>query len=504
MFSTDLLGFFDPARWSLTSSAAASAVHGYEGYENYYFLGLGIALLVPISLGLLLPQGPAPRPSAPPGDDPVTARTAPSETAPNLNLGLRLLPGLAAALLMFVYALATPIKFAGHPILTVSLYKHLPQFVAWFRGSGRFAWPLYYLVMALVVATVARRVRPNAAASLLLFALVVQLVDQRPLRAWVKSQYTYPWPRLESPAWNDIGRSFRSIRLAPPIIAHHIACDYYDQHDDYNTKFAVLAATAGMTFNSATPSRIDDFLPLCRPMLDSLKRGLLDPHTVYIPATIYFEEIRWTAEGRVICGKVPGPIGPNAIGTDNVCVARDSATDGSPLARFLADQSWRDSAHVLHLDLRGTNPPVVDSMRGFTTGRLDTAGRAVVDSTAEVRFIRPFPGAVDVIVDAGAGGLVRPVRLTIALGHQSQSRVLAWGDTSTIWHFDDKSGRIDPTLRVSVSALRTAAQTTTAPTTGAPGTADQSGPTSPRFRLKGLILRFGSQNEVPQGLGRSD
>ncbi len=228
-----------------------------RGYENYYFLGLGVAVLLPISLGLVLAQEPAPQPSAPPGHDPITRKPR-SEGDHNPNSGLRLLPGVAAAILMFGYALATPIRFAGHPILTVPLYGHLPQFTAWFRGSGRFAWPLYYLVMAIVLATVARRARPTTAVALLLLALVVQIVDQRPLHAWVRTQYTYPWPRLDSPAWNDIGRSFRSIRLAPPIITHHIACDYYDQHDDYNAKFAVLASTQAMTLNSATLSRVDD------------------------------------------------------------------------------------------------------------------------------------------------------------------------------------------------------------------------------------------------------
>ncbi len=318
---------------------------------------------------------------------------------------------MAAALLMFVYALATPITFAGHPILAVPLYRHLHQFTAWFRGSGRFAWPLYYLVMALVLATVARRARPIAAAALLLAALGFQLVDQRPLHRWVKIQYTYPWPRLDSPGWKDIGRSFRSIRLAPPIIAHHIACDYYDQHDDYNAKFAVVASTEGMTLNSATLSRVDDISALCRPMLDSLTRGLLDPRTVYVPATNYFEEIRWTAEGHVICGKIDG---------DNICIARDTATAGTPMARLLAGQSWRDSAQVLHLDLRYSDPPIVESIRGFTAPP-DSGGRALVDSAAEVRLIRPLPGAVDLVVSAAAAGLVQPVRLTITLGRQSRS-----------------------------------------------------------------------------------
>ena len=470
-FSTNVLGFFDSAGWGWI---APPLVGVPRGYENYYFLGLGVVVLLPIGVGLALAQGSALHPSATPGQGPVMTRTDGGEAGDNPNSGRRLWPGVAAALLMFAYAMATPITFAGHPILTVPLYRHLPQFTAWFRGSGRFAWPLYYLVMALVLATVARRARPIAAPALLLLALVVQLVDQRPLHAWVKRQYTYPWPRLDSPAWNGIGRSFRSIRLAPPIITHHVACDYYDQHDDYNTKFAVLASTQAMTFNSATLSRVDAFGALCRPMLDSLKRGLLDPHTVYVPATNYFEEIQWTAEGHVICGKVE---------TDNVCIARDSATAGTAMARLLAGQSWRDSAHVLHLDLRYSDPPIVESIRGFTAPP-DSGGRALADSVAEVRLIRPFPGAVDLVLSAAPAGLAKPVRLTIALGRQSQSMVLGPGDTSTTWRFDDKSGRIDPTLRLSVSA-----PPTTAHPTGA-----HSVPASSRFRLKRLTFRFRSED----------
>ena len=157
------------------------------------------------------------------------------------------------------------------------------------------------------------------------------------------------------------------------------------------------------------------------------------------------------------------PIGPGAIGNDNVCVARDSATAGSPLAQFLADQSWRDSAHVLHLDLRGSNPPIVDSMRALRPVST-LQGAQLLPAPGRYGSSGHFLGAVDLVVEAWAAGLARPVRLTIALGHQSQSRVLAWGDTLTVWHFDDKSGRIDPTLRVSVSAP-SAIQPTTAPPT---------------------------------------
>ena len=168
-------------------------------------------------------------------------------------------PGVAAALLLFAYALATPVRMLGHEVVTVPIDAHMTTVTAWFRGSGRFAWPLYYLVMALAIAEIARRWPTAAVAWLLVCALALQVKDTRPLRAFVRRE------RLRLPlsaargsglARHSAAPSGRCVscrplsRTASPVSDHH-------QYSDYEIKFGVVAAQEHMEFEEAGKPRAD-------------------------------------------------------------------------------------------------------------------------------------------------------------------------------------------------------------------------------------------------------
>jgi Family of unknown function (DUF6311) len=403
LFSADVLAFFNPAGFSPFLGPMPLVV---RGYENFYYLGLGMIALIPIGIALAV-WGRSRR----------VADHRPVRWPP-------LWPGVLVASLLFVYALASPVRMAGHSLFTVPLYAHLPLFTRWFRGSGRFAWPLYYLVMALTVAAIGRFARPWLAAVLLAAALVLQVADMRRLRTTERQDYLWPRPRLDSPAWRDLGHSFRSVRLVPPIISNHKACRRYDQPYDYEIRFGVMAATQHMAFNSANPARIDGLGPLCVPMIDSLKRGLLDPTTVYIPSATFREAIEWWARGRVVCG---------TIEEANVCVARSDSKQLAPLTRLLLQQEATPPPTVLHVNLRGEDAAFVDSTRGFQIN--DSAGRVIArpiagPSRADIYFSHPLTGPITLVVEASATDTIGPTPVTVTLG--DQSRVLSLGPSVTV------------------------------------------------------------------------
>jgi len=292
-----------------------------------------------------------------------------------------------------------------------------------------------------VLATVARRMDVRPAAALLLAALAVHLVDQRPLRATVRRDYSWPWPRLSAPVWHGVGRSFRSLRLVPPILAHRIACQPYDQHEDFEIRFGVLAASERMTFNSGNPARVDDWTPLCRPLIDSLKRGLLDDHTIYIPSATYREAIEWWAGGHALCGTIDGA---------NVCVARDSATAAAPLTRLLIAQAPGRSGSVLHFDLRGGQPASVDSIRGFMPP--DSGGRRIARGDAEIFYSRPFTGDVTLAINAVALDSARSLPLVVALGAQLRSFVVTPRGTEATVRFPGVAGANTRAVRLMLAA----------------------------------------------------
>jgi GrpB-like predicted nucleotidyltransferase (UPF0157 family) len=428
-FSADLLAFVNPAGFSRFLKPIQAI---QRGYENFFYLGLGLIVLIPIAIAVATAAAIRSRRVAT-ADERAPARQRPPVLWPVLW------PAVLAAVVMFTYALATPVRFGGHALLTVPLYAHLPMFTSWFRGSGRFAWPMYYLVMALTLAAIARFSRPAIAYLLLAAAFALQMADMRPLRATVQRDYTWEWPRLESPAWDRIGHSFRSLRLVPPIIANRTACRRYDRPYDYEIRFGVLAATQRMSFNSANPARIDDLGPLCFPMLDSLAHGLVDPATVYIPDATYREAIEWWARGRVVCG---------TIEEANVCVARPGpAAAVAPLTRRLLQEEPVPPATVLHVDLRKGDPAgVVDSIAGFQ--RPDSGGRFVArpangPSRASLYFSRPLAGAITMVVEASAPDSLERTAVTVTFG--DESRVLSLGPavtTDTLRFREDRAPQI--------------------------------------------------------------
>ena len=101
--------------------------------------------------------------------------------------------GLAAAAAMAVFALSNRV-YAGHTLLLS--YGPVPHWLASFRGTGRFFWPASYLIMLGSVAAILRMLELRKAASLLLAALLLQILDTSGLRDGVRlhgQAYGAPW-----------------------------------------------------------------------------------------------------------------------------------------------------------------------------------------------------------------------------------------------------------------------------------------------------------------------
>jgi hypothetical protein len=408
-YSADLLAFLNPGPWSTYLKPLASVRNNYETFD---YLGAGVLVLLVACLAL---WAAGHRSSGSPGS-PGSA----DARAGRASLGA----AVVAAALLGVYALATPIRFGGHDLLYVGLYAPLHFLTSAFRGSARFTWPAYYLLMAVVLAQLDRRLTARAALVFALAALALQVGDLRPLRKALRADYRYPWPQLQSPLWNGLNHSYHALRLVPPIIAHRDACRRYGESDDYEIRFAVVAATEGMVFNSAALARADDVAPLCEPMVDSLRQGLVDPATVYVPNAGFREAMMWWTDRRLVCGTIDGA---------NVCVSRAGA---SPLAAWLRAQESPQAPLILHVTLSNPGlPPAVDSAPGFAPAGPE--GRLIPRwaDGAQLRFARPFARPVTVHVEASAAGVGSPVALSVSLGSEARTLLVGAGPTSGMLTF---------------------------------------------------------------------
>jgi hypothetical protein len=187
--SADLLTFVNPANRSrLFPSLHLERLKD----EGFAYLGLGIFLLLAVALVLRL-RG-------------------------TLG-GRRLWPLIAVSLLCFVYSLANHVTWAGKEVLDLSaLYSPFRAVTDAFRSSGRFTWPLHYLLVTLAAGAVARgfSARPKVAAAVLALGLSLQLVDiNYELSLEPLGQEFF---HFQDPLWEQARDRYAHLALVPAIL----------------------------------------------------------------------------------------------------------------------------------------------------------------------------------------------------------------------------------------------------------------------------------------------
>ncbi len=121
-----------------------------------------------------------------------------------LRMFFRRSPALfAIALGLAIYALSSRI-YAGHwfiGTLPYEIFPPLAKFSQMFRSSGRFFWPLAYLLILAGAAALHARLGAARFAALALAALVVQLADIRPLLSWVSARAAVGADAIDRDKW---------------------------------------------------------------------------------------------------------------------------------------------------------------------------------------------------------------------------------------------------------------------------------------------------------------
>ncbi len=189
----NLLGPFNPSFWSLTLPSVPTDPEEWEG-ENF----LGIGILVLLLLALLPGTG-------------LLRRLAAPKWAP-----LALI-----AVAMAIFALSHKVAFGSIELFTVPLPDWLLNFLTTFRSSGRFFWPLGYLIVFAVIWSCARRFKPAWAAAIVLALAFVQVYDEQrgwrgmyinEMRTGTRTSFrTY----LDSPTWDALAPHYSRVRGLP-------------------------------------------------------------------------------------------------------------------------------------------------------------------------------------------------------------------------------------------------------------------------------------------------
>jgi hypothetical protein len=164
-------------------------------------------------------------------------------------------PILLASVLLTILALSTRITLGQRVLFTIPMPQAVLNLLATFRSSGRFFWPVHYLlILGALVGTIATLPTVMARRLVLTVGLLVQYFDTLPLRAAVARQArtTYSDP-LVAPDWSTVSRSHSHFVVLPAWQCDQIRTPGGDETWPW---LARLAARGGMTLNSVHAARI--------------------------------------------------------------------------------------------------------------------------------------------------------------------------------------------------------------------------------------------------------
>ncbi|MEX3931234.1 DUF6311 domain-containing protein [Paraburkholderia phymatum] len=190
-FRMNLLSFVEPGPiWSTFYSTQ------YNGgdYEGFAFLGVGMLILVALTLVTMYRN----RDSVP--------------WNRYLCLPLAILSGV-----LILYALSDRISFGPYDLFNYRLPKFLQKVTDTFRVSGRFVWPVFYLLELSVFSIFLRNVPRKPATIILAVLLVIQGVDLVKANQILRQRWYggYQWP-LSSAFWLDASKTYKRLAFVIP------------------------------------------------------------------------------------------------------------------------------------------------------------------------------------------------------------------------------------------------------------------------------------------------
>lgn len=208
-----------------------------------------------------------------------------------LNGWKKHVPLLAILMLLTVYSLSNEITFGAYCLFKYDIPSFLKIFTNSFRTSGRFFWPVYYVIIYFVLAMLINTQKKRVVMFMLCSALVIQIVDVSP--PMVSPRPTIPHVTkepyhnvLRSPLWNDVFKRFDRIVMYPPFRRS------YNSKGDYR-HFAYFASHYAKPITVGYVARTDrHLLKKHKTLLENeLKNSNLEENTFYIISNEYYDTV---------------------------------------------------------------------------------------------------------------------------------------------------------------------------------------------------------------------
>jgi Family of unknown function (DUF6311) len=294
-YAADLLTLINPAGSSRFLSALPSAPGQYEGFG---YLGSGVLVLTLIGMAIIWYN---------PG---VIRDRSAKQWVP---LGI-------CCVLLAAFALSSRVAIAGKTILNIGIfYRPVMDIIAPFRTSGRFIWPLHYLVMTGVVAVWIVYYQSSRFVLYIAFAVAatIQVMDASvPFLRWYFEHHQRKHPFiLQIEAWKHATGLYQHMVLYPPqILGGNLSdCIIPEYESEYYVPLAYQAYRLKFTFNSGYFARVDEkkCRIYCKGLHKQIAEGEFEDNTIYVVHNAYLNLFNKNAS-KVFCGQ---------LSDHNVCIS---------------------------------------------------------------------------------------------------------------------------------------------------------------------------------------
>ncbi len=298
-YSMNLLALISPTGWSAVLPEIPRATGGQE-FEGFQYLGLGVLAAVAAA---------------------AVARVRGGRTR-GVNASTRGFGPwvIAVTVLMAIFALS-PVVTAGASVL-FDVSGPWTSRLAVFRATGRFAWPLVYVIVGVTLHALARGLSARALTAVLAIAVCIQAVDlhavHRERRRSAHEPAFFAWANpMTSRVWERVLPVYDHLVLYPPPQCGTSPVPYEPA--------AYQAGLHGLTINAGGVARPDEAARrrYCHDLGEQMQAGQIDARSFYIVPASEVETLRAAAAGRLVCG---------AIDDITACVSSSSY------------EAWRDLA----------------------------------------------------------------------------------------------------------------------------------------------------------------
>ena len=233
-------------------------------YEGFAYFGLGILFLILLSIVILI----------------LKIKQNKKELKK-----IKYLPLLITCFLLFLFSVTNEITFGTNTIYTLPLFEIIEKLGNIFRASGRFIWPLYYLIFLFSLLYFAKTsIKLSLKLTILAFLLFIQLYDIQDLILKNNLKSGKYHTALSDEKWIPILKNFDEIITYPPFqTTLSYKLDYQD--------LCFLALKAGKPITNGYVARIN--VLKVRSFLDSLRikmdNGLIG-NKLFITKAEYIED----------------------------------------------------------------------------------------------------------------------------------------------------------------------------------------------------------------------